>query len=131
MPRIPPEKVAPRLDRWRAIAREAAEQSGRTRVPSVDGVIPFKEALARAKGGVGLIAWEEESELLLSSELSRLLDAGAVTLFIGPEGGFSAEEVAEARKGGVISVSLGPRTLRTETAAIAASALIIYTLENL
>ena len=125
VPRISPDRLPGRLDRWRAIVREATEQSGRTRLPVVDGVIPFIDALARVNGkGMGFIAWEEEKELPLSSLISDL--AGEAVLFIGPEGGFTADEVAAAKAEGITPVSLGPRILRAETAAIVGSALIIY-----
>lgn len=125
--RIRPEDMEKNLIRWRAIVREAAEQSGRTRVPSVDGVISFQDALARVKNsGISFIAWENEKEMTLSSALPSLSGAKQVSYLIGPEGGFSAEEIAAARTEGIIPVSLGPRTLRTETAAIVVSALIVY-----
>lgn len=129
VPRFAPGKVAGRLDRWRAIVREAAEQSGRTRLPSVDGVIPFGQALARVTNyDAAVIAWEEEKETSLLSALRRLEGANRIAYLVGPEGGFTATEVATARAEGVIPVSLGPRTLRTETAAIVGAAVIIYSL---
>ena len=132
VPRIPSGKMHSRLERWRAIAREAAEQSGRTRLPAVSGVIPFADALSRTRDtDARIIAWEEEEELSLPSMLPSLAGARRIAYFVGPEGGFTAEEVAAARAEGITAVSLGPRVLRTETAAIAGTALIIYGLEKL
>ena len=124
--RMPPEKMRTRQDRWRAIVREAAEQSGRTRLPAVQGVLAFHEAVARAAGSPAVIAWEEERSICFLTALHNLGDPDRVAVLIGPEGGFTSVEVDQARESGIIPVSLGPRTLRTETAAIVSSALAIY-----
>ena len=131
VPRIAPDRMPGKLERWRAIVREAAEQSGRTRVPDVAGILPFKEALKRIEGrGTGIIAWEEEKGLSLTSMIPRLKGSGEVVILVGPEGGFAPEEVSAAKSAGIAPVSLGPRILRTETAAIVGSALIIYGLDG-
>lgn len=131
VPRIPSGKMPGRLERWRAIVREAVEQSGRTRPPSVKGVIPLADALSRTRNcDARIIAWEEEKGPSLSSTLPGLAGAREIACFVGPEGGFTAEEVAAARAEGVTPVSLGPRILRAETAAIVGAALIIYGLER-
>lgn len=124
--RIPSEKIGARLDRWRAIVREAAEQSGRVLLPVVEGVLSFHEALARVTQYPAMIAWEEERSPGLLTALRRFGSIGRAALLVGPEGGFTAGEVDEALAKGIVPVSLGPRTLRTETAAIVASALAIY-----
>jgi 16S rRNA (uracil1498-N3)-methyltransferase len=74
-----------------------------------------------------LMAWEE-SPGLLSEPLARIAESRpeAVTLIVGPEGGFSAEEAGLARRSGASLVSLGPRVLRAETAAIALAALVLH-----
>ena len=131
VPRIQAGKMHSRLERWRAIAREAAEQSGRTHLPTVNGVIPLADALSRTRNSdARIIAWEEEKGPSLSSILPRLAGAGRIAYFVGPEGGFTAEEIAAARADGIAVVSLGPRILRTETAAIVGAALVIYGLER-
>jgi 16S rRNA (uracil1498-N3)-methyltransferase len=110
-------------ERWRRILVEATEQCGGTRVPALAEPAPLESALA-ATGGRGALCWEEESELHLATWLA----AGRpheLRLFVGPEGGFSKREAALARERGVASVSLGPRTLRAETAAVAASTLAL------
>lgn len=124
--RIPPEKVQTRLERWRAIVREAAEQSGRAFLPIVEGVLPFHEAVARVMKYPAAIAWEEERSASLLNAVREIGSPHRAAVLIGPEGGFTAAEVDQARERGIIPVSLGPRTLRTETAAIVASALVIY-----
>jgi len=127
VPSVPAERLAPRLERWRAIVREAAEQSGRVRVPGVDGILPFREAVERVRGaGTALIAWEREVGSALLSGLKLPAGVERVAFFVGPEGGFTEDEVSFAREAGIAPVSLGPRTLRTETAAIVGCSLIIY-----
>lgn len=123
--RIPTEKVQARLDRWRAIVREAAEQSGRACLPVVEGILPFRRALEEAAGCPAMMAWEGERTANLIAVLRQLGRPDEVAVLIGPEGGFTAGEVDQARAAGIVPVSLGPRTLRTETAAIVASALVI------
>jgi 16S rRNA (uracil1498-N3)-methyltransferase len=125
VPRIPQERLVGRLERWHAIVREAAEQSGRVRLPEIGGVVPFRAALSELQGQKAFIAWEEERSRSLAAELSGLEGAHEAVCFIGPEGGFTSDEVDAAARAGATPVSLGPRILRTETAAIVASSLII------
>lgn len=112
------------LARWRRIATEAAEQSGRGIVPKVQTPVPL---LAVAASGRALIAHEGiEGNAALTPLTALGPDATAAILFIGPEGGFAADEVAvvQAHYGATV-VSLGPRVLRAETAAITAVTLAL------
>ena len=120
MVKPPPGKT----HRWRIIAQEAARQSGRADVPDVADPVALAVALtgAAAAGGTRLLLWEEERALPLRQVLAKL-PALPVTLLIGPEGGFSAEEVKSAQVQGFQAVGLGPRILRVETAALVAVAL--------
>jgi 16S rRNA (uracil1498-N3)-methyltransferase len=116
-----------RWPRWRRIIREAAEQSGRGALPALLEPIPFDEALRR---GTGLRLLPAVS----ATQPVRQALTGAswpVTLFVGPEGGFAPEEVILARESGVLPVSLGPRVLRTETAALALVTLTMAALGEL
>ncbi|HEY3297116.1 MAG TPA: 16S rRNA (uracil(1498)-N(3))-methyltransferase [Armatimonadota bacterium] len=127
VPRIAPEKMKARLSRWNSIATEAAEQSGRVRVPEVSGIVSFKQALQdTSEHAHRVIAWESERDEDVSPELVLPSGQTDLVIFIGPEGGFTAEEVGLARESGVTPISLGSRILRTETAAVVASALAIY-----
>lgn len=109
-----------RVERWRRIAAAASEQSGRTRLPTVDPPVPLAVRLAEPWPGVRLLAWEEET----STRLARLpVTAAAVVCVIGPEGGLADGEVALARQHGFTPIALAPRILRAETASIAAAAL--------
>ena len=113
-----------RAERLRKIAIEAAEQSERSLIPAIEEKMDFREALQKA--GSGFIAWEGEKQnsfenLLKDDKISKKSE---VNLFIGPEGGFTREEVKLAKELGFKTFSLGPRTLRAETAAIAAISLL-------
>ena len=125
-----------RGERWQRIVTEAAEQCGRSRLPVVAPVTEFDEALAFA-AGLCLLPWEEERSLGLRTVLRQempSLQAGErpiVSLFVGPEGGFTEKEVESARSRGVRVVSLGRRILRSETAGIAAVAAVLYELGEL
>ncbi len=120
--------------RWVRIIREAAEQSGRGRLPVLKPVTTLQEGVddAQRSFGLNLIAWEEASES--STSLAAALQGQpvkALSLFVGPEGGFSAEEVNQAVKTGFRVVSLGARILRMETAAIVLPAVVLYQLGQL
>lgn len=104
-----------RIERLRAVAREAAEQSERGMVPEVREPVPFAEALAAPSVLLDARA--------TGPPLSALDPPPAV--IIGPEGGFSDAEVAAAREAGVTVAGLGPRILRSETVAVAAAAVIL------
>jgi 16S rRNA (uracil1498-N3)-methyltransferase len=109
-----------RADRWRRIALAAAKQSGRTSVPAVDDALPLADFVRAPWQGLRLIAWEGEHEQPL---VSLPATAEAVVVIVGPEGGFADEEIADARAHGFTSVTLAPRILRAETAAIAVAVL--------
>ena len=114
-----------KYDRWQAVIREAVEQCGRSRLPQLAPSIEWP-ALALPQGCHGFVAWEAaDGAPNLAAAVAAPPLAGDVTrpgiaLLIGPEGGLTAEEVAGAAAGGWQVVSLGPRILRAETAALAA-----------
>jgi ribosomal protein L11 methyltransferase len=116
-----------RLERWRSIIREAAEQSRRGRLPELHQAVTLAQALAAAPSdALGLFAWEG-SRRPLSGALRDLAPGPTkLGLWIGPEGGFSAAEAAQAEAAGQVAVSLGPRILRTETAGVALAAIVLY-----
>jgi len=119
-----------KLDRWQRIVTEAAEQSHRGRVPQIEPAITLAQALARlGESDRALIAATSGQARTLSEALAP--SGGPVTsvaILIGPEGGFSDEETAQTRESGAIPVSLGPRLLRPEPAAIVAPALVLHVL---
>jgi 16S rRNA (uracil1498-N3)-methyltransferase len=112
-------EVSPRkLERLRAVAREAAEQSERGMVPTVDEPITFAEALTAAGPGSALLFERHEGRRLTELEPPS-------SVFIGPEGGFSPAEVDAAERAGLAIAGLGPRVLRSETVAVAVAAAIL------
>lgn len=128
---LPDARDGGKLERWRRIAREAAEQSGRGRVPAVAPPVRFTDACRQAVlAGPALLPWEEEPARELRAAIRGLGWPERLGLFIGPEGGFTAEEVALARAGGIEPVTLGPRILRAETAAVVATVLALASAEH-
>jgi 16S rRNA (uracil1498-N3)-methyltransferase len=124
--KLTPKKESSRRERWQRIACEAAKQCGRTVIPEISEVSPFRSALNGLEScELALIPWEGERTTRIGSVLKRA-KARSVAVYIGPEGGFSVDEVKMAVQCGVIPVSLGPRILRTETAGIVASTIILY-----
>lgn len=118
---------AKKMERWRQIVREAAEQSGRGKLPQINSLITFEQAISSAEraGGLVLIPWEEERSL----DLRTALDSDSrnpAYLFIGPEGGFTPDEIERARKAQARVVTLGPRILRAETAGLVAASAIFF-----
>ncbi len=112
--------AAKRVERWRRITLEASKQSRRTDVPVVDDPVALKVALAGVTAETKLLLAETEQENTLSA---GLVGARDVALAIGPEGGWAPEEMALFSGSGWKHVTLGPRILRAETAAIAALAV--------
>jgi 16S rRNA (uracil1498-N3)-methyltransferase len=119
-----------KLERWRRILTEAAEQSHRGRVPQLEPILPFDEAVLRLRDyDRCIIAAPSDGAATLHDALQGMTRSPAsVAVMIGPEGGFTEEEVALACDKGAVRVGLGPRILRTETAAIVACALTLYEL---
>lgn len=109
-----------RAERWQRIAREASEQSRRIRLPRIAAPVPFRDVLADA-APCRLLLDEEPGCPPLRSERSP---DDRVSVLVGPEGGWTDGERSLAREAGWRSVTLGPAILRTETAAIAALAVI-------
>lgn len=116
-----------RMQRWGQVVREAAEQAGRGRLPPIDGLSSLEQSLvaAREQGGLSLLPWEQEAKHTLESALEGRLPS-LVHLFIGPEGGFTKEEAETATNTGTRTVTLGPRILRAETAALAVLSALFY-----
>jgi 16S rRNA (uracil1498-N3)-methyltransferase len=128
--RLGGDKLGKRMEHWRGVIVAACEQCGRARVPELFAPITLAAWLERATGAPRLVLDPQASEPLARA----LADPGplaAVELAVGPEGGFCEFELAEMRAHGTRPVSLGPRTLRTETAAPAALAVLQSVLGDL
>ena len=126
------KKAAKKQERWQAIAKGAAEQSGRSIIPEVQKVMTFAEALEAAKNlDVLLIPYELEQGMKETVKIIGNITPGqSVGIFIGPEGGFEEEEVDRAKEAGACPVTLGKRILRTETAGLTALSILMYHLES-
>jgi 16S rRNA (uracil1498-N3)-methyltransferase len=119
-----PERAARRLARWRRHAREALKSCQRLFLPEILPVQDFTAALSGPEE-TKLMFYEAERGGGLAALLGGVRPR-SVRLLLGPEGGFTSEEVVRAREAGFQLASLGPRRLRVETAALAAMALVQY-----
>ncbi len=131
------ETSEPKQRRWTRIVCEAMEQCGGTRLPELTGPESLQQALySLPSGGVALIPWEGEQTTTLRKGLEEALsgrgleEVPEIRLLVGPEGGFSLDEIALARRQAAIPVTLGRRILRAETASIVAVALALDTLAS-
>ena len=126
------KKRKSRVERWQAIAEAAAKQSGRRIIPRVHEVMTFSEALSYTYDmDVRLIPYERAADMAETKRLLKSVGPGQrIAVFIGPEGGFEETEIDEARKAGMVPITLGGRILRTETAAITMLSWLMYLLEN-
>ncbi len=124
-------KAAAKLPRWNAISESAAKQSKRSIIPEVRPVMSYAAALNEAaKNDISFVPYENEKGMAETRSLVNSISAGnRVAVFIGPEGGFEDDEIEEARKLGMHTITLGKRILRTETAGIAFLSMLAYALE--
>ncbi len=134
------DAIEKRRLRWESIIQEAAEQCRRGRKPALRTAMLFAQACEKIRqiGGLALILWEEERRTSLRSVLRRApqeSDRGSmpfsVHLLIGPEGGFTRQEITVARNYGLIPVTMGPRILRGETAGMVAASAILFELGDM
>ena len=123
----PDEKsLIKKLERWQKIAASAAEQSGRGRIPKVDTVGSYKEALERAaQADVAILFYENEKATTLKMALQEKV-YHTVSLLTGPEGGLEQREVEQAMEAGLRVCTLGSRILRCETAPLCALSAVMY-----
>lgn len=126
------KKAAKKVERWQAISETAAKQSKRSLVPRIHPVMNFKDALAYAGScDVNLVPYENERGMEATEEaLGKLQPGRSVSILIGPEGGFSEQEIEEARREMDV-ISLGRRILRTDTAALCAMSMVMLRLESM
>lgn len=129
VPKLNREKAADRQVRWQKIVMEATRQCRQSYIPEVTPVLSFSDMLnAIPQETVRMILWEEEGTLSLKAYLrqEKLGSVPTCCVIVGPEGGFSEEEVKEAEAKGFTALSLGRRVLKVETASLAAIAIIQY-----
>lgn len=118
--RLTGERATKRVEHWRQVAISACEQSGRNRVPTVESIAGVRDHLAERRDAQHVVLAPRAGTRLTA--LPR--PASAIHLLVGPEGGWSADELAACRAAGGVEVALGPRVLRTETAGLAAVAAL-------
>ncbi|MGD8604615.1 MAG: RsmE family RNA methyltransferase [Anaerolineales bacterium] len=121
-----------KLERWHRIVMEAAEQSGRGRLPRLEDPIDLDQALERLSDfSQTLFFWEEARQGDLRQVIGGDWVKGPLACMVGPEGGFSEDEAQRVQAAGGLPISLGPRILRAETAAVVVTALVMYELGGL
>ncbi|HYZ10811.1 MAG TPA: RsmE family RNA methyltransferase [Actinomycetota bacterium] len=118
-------RVGPRVE---AVAREAAKQSRRRFLPEVSGPVPWAEAVV-PDAEPTVVLWERAERGLIAALPDAAPDR--LALVVGPEGGISEEDAVAAERDGAVLAGLGPAVLRTETAAVAASAVVLARYERL
>ncbi len=126
---IAEEKGSLKIARWQKIATEAARSSHSSHITKVSNVLSFTDMLSAASGNaLKLIFWEEESQKTIKDILTDKIIAGSKDFFIvvGPEGGFSKDEILKTKDAGFFSVTLGRQILKVETAAAAIISIIQY-----
>lgn len=128
------DAAAKRVERWRRIVHESAQQSRRSDVPEICGPVPIAERVRAACSASRIVLAEQERTTTLRNALEESIAAAenempSLEIAIGPEGGWAPNEEALFDANGWRSVSLGPRILRAETAAIAALAVVASCLE--
>ncbi|MEY8334046.1 16S rRNA (uracil(1498)-N(3))-methyltransferase [Lachnospiraceae bacterium 47-T17] len=124
------KKAEKKAARWQEIARSAAKQSKRSIIPRVHPPMSFAQAADyAAKCGLRLVPYENVEGMAATADmLAQVKGAQSISVFIGPEGGFSPEEIDALRDGSAV-ISLGKRILRTDTASIAVLSMLMLVLE--
>ena len=117
-----------RMERWQRIARQASEQSRRVSPPEISQPMKLNDAVTGASG-TRIVLAESEEQVSLKSALRTLIPSGEITLAFGPEGGWTETELKLFLSAGWTAASLGSTILRAETAAIAATAVVLAELQ--
>jgi 16S rRNA (uracil1498-N3)-methyltransferase len=126
------ERMDEKLARWQRIAEAAARQCGRRVLLEVQPPLLLADFCRRYSAApVKIVCWEGEQQRGLRQVLNGLAEQSPVVVLIGPEGGFTAQEIAVTQEYGFVSVNLGPHILRSETAAIAVISILRYRLGDL
>jgi len=124
-------KEEKKVARWQKIAEEAAKQSRRGIIPSIQLPISYNEVIERVSTPLKILPWEEEQSSSLRLTLHGAGHVQDIAIMIGPEGGFEEGEVMKAKEQGWNVVTLGPRILRTETAGMAVLSAIMFYMEEM
>jgi len=121
------ESLLARSERWKKIAKEALKQCQRSQIMKIGATISFEEALnLENECDLKVVFWENESKSINSTIVQPDRHYRKIYAMLGPEGGFTEQEIKSARDSGFVIASLGPRILRAETATVVACALLQY-----
>lgn len=125
---LSPERAAKKVERWQSIAREACKQCRRSYIPPVFAVMNFEQYISQCGPRPNILLYEDSQSQGLKSILQdkALFHGPEMGIIIGPEGGFTPQEIKTARSSGIRIGGLGPRILRTETAGLVAASVILY-----
>lgn len=125
------KKEKKKIERWQAISQAAAKQSGRGIIPKIGQAVDFKQAVELIKGlDAGIIPYELSKGMVRSNEIiCKAAEKKTIGVIIGPEGGFSGDEILMAEEAEIKPVSLGKRILRTETAGLSVLSLLCFQME--
>ena len=129
--KVDDKKEDKKIERWERIIYEAAKQSKRGKIPKLRGILSFKEALVDMQNNDFNIAPYENERTKSIKQAIKSLDISNIGIFVGPEGGFDESEIEAIENINGQSLSLGPRILRTETASVVASSIVLYELSDL
>lgn len=133
VPRPDSDRLSGRVKRWKKIAREALKQCGRSRMPEIRVAPSFEEVRAWSQDcEMKILFWENEAKPLSAGGTTvPVRPIRTVAVVLGPEGGFTADELETARSSGFVTAGLGPRILKADTATVAACAIIQYCLGDM
>ena len=131
-PRLSDDRLQKKCHRWQKIALESTKQCGRKDVATVEPIVRVEEIIEKRYNNIlKIILWEDEKNRRLQDVLQNGKQCRNIMLLIGPEGGFTAEEVSLAKEGGFLSVSLGRNILRTETVSLYLLSILHYEREKM
>ena len=129
--KVDDKKEDKKIERWERIIYEAAKQSKRGKIPTLRGVLSFEEALSDMQQNDMNIAPYENEKTKSIKQAIKNVNINNIGIIVGPEGGFDEKEIENIESINGQSVSLGPRILRTETASVVASSIVLYELSDL
>ena len=126
--KLKPEHIRNKMDHWMEIMKSACKQCGRANLPDLNTPLPFEELIKKAldKKTLKMLLWEDEDKVGLKKLLRSLRPLPHILAIVGPEGGFTYNEINLAREAGFQIISLGSRILRAETAAVSLISIIQY-----
>ncbi len=120
------KKEKAKLERWEKIILEASKQSMRNRIPEIDGISQFNKVVSETSAPVKIIASTNEKAMTMREYISKSKMKRDVAIMIGPEGGFSTDEISYAIENGWADLNFGYTCLKAETAAVVLPAILIY-----